>query len=153
MLCTLRSTPLRVRHPLRVAVLSLTGLAFAAFGIYASTGVLGDNIHTVVAGRLYRSAQLSTPTLDRVIADDGIRCVLSLRKADPPAPELAQEHDHLRAIGIEHDNVPLSPQKLPRPEALAQLIERFDQGPYPMLVHCEEGADRTGLAVVIWLVL
>lgn len=153
MLCALLSTPRRVRHPLRIAVLSLIGIVGAAFGIYASTGVLGENIHTVVAGRLYRSAQLSIPTLDRVIAEHGVRSVLSLRKADPPAPEVVQEQDHLQAIRMEHENVPLSPQKLPRPEALAQILARFDQGPYPMLVHCEEGADRTGLAVVIWLVV
>jgi hypothetical protein len=79
MLLALRSTPRRIRHPLRIAVLSLTGLAAVAFGIYASTGVLGDNIHTVVPSRLYRSAQLSIPTLDRVIAENGIHSVLSLR--------------------------------------------------------------------------
>jgi protein tyrosine/serine phosphatase len=124
-----------------------------AFGIYASTGVLGDNEHVVVPGKLFRSAQLSTSELDRMIAEHHIQSVVSLRKADPPAPELVREQEHLDRLGITRDNVPMSPQKLPRPDALASLLARFDAGPYPMIVHCEEGADRTGLAMVIWLVV
>ncbi|MBL8860213.1 MAG: tyrosine-protein phosphatase [Planctomycetes bacterium] len=106
-----------------------------------------------MAGKLYRSAQLSQPDLDALLAQDRIACVLSLRKDDPPAPEFAAEKDHLRTIGIAHANIPFSPCKLPPPDSVVALIERFDRGPYPMLIHCEDGADRTGFAAVIWLML
>jgi protein tyrosine phosphatase (PTP) superfamily phosphohydrolase (DUF442 family) len=131
----------------------LFAVLFGAFGVYASTGVLGNNMHEVVRGEFYRSAQLSRADLDKIVAQHGIRFVLSLRKFDPPAPELLQEFRHLDEIGLAHANIPMSPTRLPKPEAIAALVERFDTGPYPMLVHCEEGADRTGLATVVWLVL
>jgi protein tyrosine/serine phosphatase len=47
----------------------------------------------------------------------------------------------------------MTPTRLPPPETLARLLERFDAGPYPMLVHCEHGIDRSGLAAVVWLVV
>lgn len=149
---TAATLPRVTRRRAAFAAMGLVGMLAASFGLYASTGVLGDNVREVVPGKLYRSAQLSIPMLDRVVGEHHIASVLSLRKVDPPAPELAREQERLDELGIAHDNVALSPQKLPRPEALAQLLGRFDVGPYPMLVHCEEGADRTGLATVIWLV-
>lgn len=140
------------RRGVRGITLCVTLLLASAFLAYASTGALGDNEHVVVPGRMYRTAQLSLPALDDLIARHGIACVLSLRKTDPPAPEFAAETEHLRARGLEHENVPLSPTRLPRPEAVLALLERFDRGPYPLLVHCEEGVDRTGFATVLWLV-
>jgi protein tyrosine/serine phosphatase len=153
MFCALQSSP-KVRLRALWTALAIGAVVVALlFGIYASTGVLGDNEHVVVPGKLYRSAQLSTSELDRMIAEHHLASVVSLRKSDPPAPELVQEQEHLDRLGLAHDNVPLSPLKMPRPDALVSLLARFDQGPYPMLVHCEEGADRTGLAMVIWLVV
>lgn len=144
------STPRRglVRVGLFLVVVVLVLVA----GLLAS-GVLGLNEHEVVAGKLYRSAQPTLHELDGLIARHGIACVVSLRKDDPPAAELASEIRRLDERGLPHENVALSPTRLPKPAALARLIARFDAGPYPMLLHCEEGSDRTGLASVIWLVL
>jgi hypothetical protein len=141
------------RRRVVIGAVTLLVLLCAGFGMYVSTGVLGDNVREVVPGKLYRSAQVSTETLGELIGEHHIACVLSLRKVDPPVPELVVEQEYLDHIGVAHDNVQLSPKKLPPPDALVRLLARFDAGPYPMLVHCEEGADRTGLAVVIWLVV
>ena len=39
---------------------------------------------------------------------------------------------------------------MPTREALLELWDTFENGEYPMLVHCKAGADRTGGAVAIW---
>lgn len=39
-----------------------------------------------------------------------LKSVVSLRKADPPAPELVREQEHVDHIGLAHENLPLSPR-------------------------------------------
>ena len=142
---TLRRTAIVIAGLVILAVLS-------AAGWLKLNGVFGDNVHVVVPGKLYRSALMSRDGLEGLIASAGIASVVSLRAADESEPGFAAEIALLQARGIELQKIPISAVKLPKPVRLGQLIERFDHGPYPMLVHCEEGADRSGLASVIWLV-
>lgn len=142
----------RVRPVFRASILGAVVLG-AGTSFLATSRLVGLKEREVVAEKLYRSAQPDVSELDDLIERRHLACVLSLRKADPPAPEVLVETEHLRERGILHANVALSPTRLPRPEALVDLVSRFDRGPYPMLVHCEEGVDRTGFAIVVWLVL
>lgn len=107
----------------------------------------------VVSGQLVRSGQLDVDELARVVEQYGIRRVIGLRKFDPPAAEYAIEMEWLAEHGVEHVNVALSPTRLPKPEALNALLDAMHAGPRPVLLHCEEGVDRTGLATVLWLVI
>lgn len=143
----------RRRRVLRIALAFVGLLATSGVGLLAMRDFVWGAPREVVPGLLYRSAQLSPRELDEVVDRYGIRYVVSLRKFDPPAPELRAEIEHLDARGIRHDNVAMSPTRLPKPEALAELLSRFDHGPYPLMLHCEEGVDRTGLATVVWLVV
>ena len=39
---------------------------------------------------------------------------------------------------------------MPPPESLRALLAAFDAAPYPIIYHCQAGADRTGLVSAIY---
>jgi len=49
--------------------------------------------------------------------------------------------------------LPLSPHKLPPPDKMRRLVKILQQAPRPVLIHCKAGADRTGLASAVALIL
>ena len=114
-------------------------------------GVLGSNLREISPGTCYRSAQLKPQILRSVIAEKNIRSVLNLRgerkKADWYGPELAA----CQAAHIDHTDINIGLGELPRPEAIQQLIEKLEAGPYPMLMHCRAGADRSSLGAVLYV--
>ena len=39
---------------------------------------------------------------------------------------------------------------MPPPDSLRELLAAFDHADYPIMYHCQAGADRTGLVSVIY---
>lgn len=109
-----------------------------------------DNFHTVEPGRLYRSAQLGQVTLARVIKDHDIRTVVNLRGANAGSSWYDNEKACCEAHGAKLVNIPMESERMPSRDALLDLYDTFENGEYPMLVHCKAGSDRTGAAVAIW---
>jgi protein tyrosine/serine phosphatase len=109
-----------------------------------------DNFHTVQAGRLYRSAQLGKVTLGNVIKQHGIRTVVNLRGESPGSSWYEKEEACCEAKGVKLVNISMQSEEMPSRDALLELYDTFENGEYPMLVHCKAGADRTGGAVAIW---
>ncbi|MGO8673724.1 MAG: tyrosine-protein phosphatase [Capsulimonadaceae bacterium] len=116
-------------------------------------GVIGGNVHAVVAGQVYRSAQLTGHNLDEVLASDHIRSVIDLRGGSTADAFYRSELSSCRRFGAVHYDVTLSARRLPPPQKLMALLAVFDRGPYPILFHCKAGADRTGLAATLYLVV
>lgn len=112
-----------------------------------------DNIHTVTPGKLYRSAQLSPSRLERLIQSDRIRTVINLRGPNPHFDWYRDEVSVSRSMGVQHYDVQLSSTHLPNAEQLRRLITLFQTVPKPILLHCQGGADRTGFAVAMWLLM
>ena len=54
---------------------------------------------------------------------------------------------------VKHYDIALSSSKEPSEEDLRQLIDIFHSAPRPVLIHCQAGADRSGLAAAIWKVI
>lgn len=113
-------------------------------------GVLGGNVHAVVPNRVFRSAQLSSTALGDVLEREHIRTVINLRGgwSGKSAEEAA-----CASRDIKHVDVPMSALALPPPERLKRLLEVFDTSAYPILFHCQGGADRSGLVGTLYLAL
>jgi protein tyrosine phosphatase (PTP) superfamily phosphohydrolase (DUF442 family) len=131
----------RVRRwvPRTLAALLLLLGAFVA-GRYGT-----GNQGTVIAGRVYRSAQLSGTGLSRAIRDRGIRTVINLRGANPDQAWYRQERAATLAAGATQVDVPLASDHWLSREQARTLVELIDTCEPPLLVHCEWGAERTGL--------
>jgi protein tyrosine phosphatase (PTP) superfamily phosphohydrolase (DUF442 family) len=110
------------------------------------------NTHVVVPGRVYRSAQLKPAALEAYVREHGIRTVVNLR-GRPFDDWYPAEMQATQALGISQEDVTTSANRLPGPGELRRLIEIFDRSEHPILLHCQQGADRTGLAAAVYQIL
>lgn len=128
---------------LSAAILLSTG---AYLGILQLTG----NFHEVLPGQLYRSAQPTASALTDYIKRYGIKTVLNLRGSS----QREWYKDEVAAtdrLGVQHIDFRMSAMRQLSPEESEKLIALLHDAPKPILIHCQGGADRTGLASVIYL--
>lgn len=130
-------------------------LAFAAVMV-GMTGFikyleLSGNLHEVVAGEVYRSNQVTPEELVAYQAEHGIRSVLNLRGAEPGVAWYEDEIAASAALGLTHVNFRMSGWEELSDADATQLIALMREMPKPLLVHCQLGSDRTGLAMALYL--
>jgi protein tyrosine/serine phosphatase len=80
----------------------------------------------------------------------GIKAVLNLRGA-VRQPHYLFEVESCDQFGLELVTVHLSARQAPQRDKLLKLIATFETIPHPFLIHCKSGADRTGLAAILYL--
>ncbi len=115
--------------------------------------LIGSNEHTVIPGKVYRSAQLKREKLERVIAAKKIRTVINLRGCCPDMDWYMSDARATHARGISQEDITFSAKRYPPPPEVRLLIVVFDHTEYPVLIHCARGADRTGLTSAVALLL
>lgn len=147
-------TPPPPRRYSRRALFKLAG-ASVAVGLSLEVGrvLAGGNEHTVIPGKVYRSAQLSQQKLERVIAQKQIRTLINLRGCCPQMGWYMDDARATHAAGISQEDLTFSAKRFPPPPELYRLVEIFERTDYPILFHCAAGADRTGLASTMALLL
>ena len=133
----------------------ITTVAAAAYLIRTFTGL---NRHVVISGRVYRCAQPSGPELTEVIERDKIRTVVNLRGVaqtmhHPRSAWYRLEAETTAEAGVNQEDITLSAKLLPPPAELRRLIDVLDRAERPLLLHCKQGADRTGLAAALAILL
>lgn len=141
----------RLRWPWlrRIAcVLAVVVVATAAWPLWLH---VTGNFHVVVPGRVYRSAQPSADELRHWTATYGLRSVLNLRGTHTDAGWYRNESATADALGLRLVDFPLSARRNPGPQDMARLVALLDSLPKPLLIHCQGGADRTGLAAALYL--
>jgi hypothetical protein len=124
-----------------------------ALGVHFGYVLLESNFRTVIPGRLYRCGQPSAALLERMIRELGIRTVINLRGIGFGADWYLEESRVASAHGVSVEDLGFSAGRLPSRLALRQLIEVFDRCTYPAVVHCQQGADRTGMAIAVFFLL
>jgi protein tyrosine phosphatase (PTP) superfamily phosphohydrolase (DUF442 family) len=129
--------------------------AGAVLGVSAEAArvLFGGNEHAVIPGKVYRSAQLSEQKLRRVIADKGIRTVVNLRGCCPETAWYLGDARASHAAGVSQEDLTFSAKRIPHPGEVRRLVEVFDRTDYPIILHCAAGADRTGVASAIAVLL
>lgn len=106
------------------------------------------NFHTLIPGVAYRSGQLDREGFKKKILTNKIRSVLNLRgysKSSWYSDEIAV----IREFGITHYDHKLSASQLVSTTELLNILKVIDNAPKPILIHCQGGADRTGLVSAI----
>jgi protein tyrosine/serine phosphatase len=128
----------------------LVGAATLLVLAHAGIEQLFGNFHEVIPGELYRSAQPSGADIQSYANTYGIKAILNLR--DEARTDWYQEEVQAAAKnGITLIDFPISSSKdLPVEEA-TRLAQLMADAPKPLLIHCEHGSNRTGLAAAIYV--
>jgi len=144
------------RRPLRralqsaaVAVLAV-GVIAGSYAAYCGVMIYEGNFHAVEPGVLYRSAQLDQAGFEAFSRQYGIKSVLNLRGAHAGEGWYDGEMTAVRDLGIAHFDYGLSAKRAVTGAQIADLLDLMRRAPKPLLIHCQSGADRSGLVAALY---
>lgn len=136
----------------KIAIFSIIFLGVFFVVYRASVFRISQNFYEVDPGKLYRSAQLSQDELKNFIDKYQIKTVISLR-GYPPKKVLWNDIDemqNLEKLNVQFIPIDLDDNFYPgRAEAL-KVMNTLQKGPYPILIHCRVGSDRTGMVAAMY---
>ncbi len=126
------------------------GITALSIGAYLGFLQLSGNFHTVIAGELYRSAQPTSGQIEEYARNYGIRTIVNLRGPSKNAAWYTDEVATTQRLGIKHIDFRMVSSRELTAEQADQLVALLKDAPKPILIHCQAGADRTGLVSVIY---
>ncbi len=119
---------------------------------FLANAIFSHNLHEVVPGKFYRSAQMPRDELKEVIRTNKIKTVLDLTlSVDRPDDSGETEEQAANAAGAAYVNIPLNAGKDDQLPQIKVLLDAYSTAELPILVHCSSGTHRAGLASAIWL--
>lgn len=127
-----------------------SGLILVLAG-YISSDLIHQNLRVVAAGQAYRSGQMDAPEFKGVIERYGIKSILNLRGENPGTAWHQAETNTAAKLNVIHYDRSLgsgTPLTLAQMDELVTLLR---QAPKPILIHCNGGADRSGLVSALYL--
>ncbi|WP_376743463.1 dual specificity protein phosphatase family protein [Ensifer canadensis] len=132
-------------------ILWATLAAALIIGGYLGGIQLSGNFHEVVPGELYRSNQPTPGQIADYAKRYGIKSIVNLRGVDNGAAWYRDEIATAAALGLKHVDFRMSASHEMTLDQSLNLVSLLRDVPKPALIHCRSGADRTGLASVIYL--
>ncbi|MGA7877827.1 MAG: dual specificity protein phosphatase family protein [Desulfoferrobacter sp.] len=130
--------------------LILVVLSSAGYSIFMEEQ---GNFHQITAGEAYRSGQLDKDELQYYLSKYGIRSVINLRGKNARERWYLQEKEICRDSKVAHYDLALSATNEPSRRKIEELVRLFREVPRPVLIHCQAGADRSGIAAALWKVI
>lgn len=111
------------------------------------------NWGAVAPGRLYRSNHPQPWQLAAAARRHGLRTVVNLRGRRESCGSDALSREAAARLGLAHHDAPFESRGAPHRDRLLRLADLYARMEEPALLHCKSGADRTGLAAGVWLIL
>jgi protein tyrosine/serine phosphatase len=111
------------------------------------------NWGVVESGRLYRSNHPLPWQLRDATRRLGLRTVINLRGERSACGSDRLGRAAAAELGLTHIDAPFESRGAPHKDRILRLAEIYRSVPEPVLIHCKSGADRTGLAAGLWLLL
>lgn len=109
-----------------------------------------SNFHTVKENELYRSASMDMDELEYFLPKYNIKSIINLRGRPKNDFHFSDEMEIIKRLGIEYFELNFASTKAPNETDIEGLLAAFRNATPPILIHCEAGSDRTGLACAIW---
>lgn len=129
------------------AVLTLVVLSLVGYGFYT---IENSNFHIIASGRAYRSAQMTEGELAACIEKYQIKSILNLRGENRSTDWYQHEIAAAQRMEVIHYDEQLTSGHELTVEQMNDLVALLRRAPKPVLIHCEAGADRTGLASALY---
>lgn len=139
-----------MRHFLRRSALAAGVFLIAMIGFLGFLQFSG-NFHSVSAGKVYRAAQMDAARLEKWVGKYQIASVLNLRGENIGADWYDAEVETATKLGIQHINFRMSASHELTKDEVQSLLQVMRDAPKPLLIHCQGGADRTGLASALYV--
>ncbi len=139
-----------MRSQIKRLVLGLLGV-IAFITAYILLMIQNGNLHEVIPGELYRSAQPFGTDIADYQAQHGIKTVINLRGEHVGDDWYDAEIAAAKSAKITHIDFPMAAKRELTTEDSMKLVEIMRRAPKPLLIHCKSGSDRTGLASALYL--
>lgn len=134
----------------RRRVLTALLVPVGALLIYVAYTLYDANFHVIMNGEAYRSGQMNSAQFTRVIQACGIKSIVNLRGENLGTAWHQAEIQTAAKWQVAHYDFGYGSGDELTLARLDQLVALLRQAPKPVLIHCEGGADRSGLAAALY---
>ncbi len=134
-----------IKNFLKYVFTPLLVIAFIWVGYF----IIFANFHKV-DDDIFRSAQLRSVNMPYYIKKYDIKSILNLR-GDTDKPWHKKELEIVDEYGISHYDYGIGDREVRTLKEMKDIVKLIKEAPKPLLIHCKAGADRTGLAVALYL--